>query len=66
MAMPKNITLINKQTKAEKVLTLPHALSLLILESSQGRNTYDLQKGYIFNGTDIVRVKKKKNEPKDE
>jgi hypothetical protein len=56
MAMPKNITLINKKTGIEKKLTFSHALRLLLLDKSQSsEGSYDIKGKYIFNGNDIIR-----------
>lgn len=56
MAMPKNITLINKKTGIEKKLPFSHALRLLLLDKSQSsEGSYDIKGKYIFNGNDIIR-----------
>lgn len=56
MAMPKYIKLITKATGLEKKLLFDHALRLLLLDNSQGRDTYDIKGNYKFNGSDIIRV----------
>lgn len=66
MAMPLYINLINKQTKGVVKLSFDHALRVLLLEKEQGRNSYDLEKGFEFNGTDIVRTKKPKSKKEKE
>lgn len=55
MAMPKHITLINKQSKNEKKLTFDHALRLLRLEKKQGKEHYKIKGKYIFLNNEIIR-----------
>ena len=55
MAMPKNITLINKRSEKETVLDFQHAERLLKLELKNGTNSFSVKGKYIFNGNDIIR-----------
>ena len=54
MAMPKNITLVNKSGNTVK-LDFDHALRLLRLGVKNGTNSFSVKGKYTFNGNDIIR-----------
>ena len=54
MAMPKNVTLVNKNGN-EVVLEFQHAKRLLRLGVKNGTNSFSVKGKYTFNGNDIIR-----------
>jgi hypothetical protein len=65
MAMPKNITLINKQSKNEKKLTFAHALRLLRLDNKQGRESFVIKGKYEFRNNEIIRESSNKTDTEE-
>ena len=54
MAMPKDVTLVNKSGN-EVVLEFQHAKRLLRLGVKNGTNSFSVKGKYTFNGNDIIR-----------
>lgn len=57
MAKSKGIELTNKKG-FKRVFTVAHALSVLLLEQKMKKQNWELtEKGYKFDGNDIIRDK---------